>query len=193
MKKITFFTSCLAILLMGILSYFFWNEHQEEIVLMTNIKKGLPRITKDNFSKSDSCLWLWYSNTTLYKVCVDQNGNTDIGYSSRNWRQKFKAIPSKMYFSDGDFNLNDFPEIYLFGLTPNGYVVQAYEFQHETLKSFVLPPLMGTHQIEYRGCDTLYFEKNFLVRQFSTNSGQKACYYELMPNLQFELRFTKTL
>ena len=193
MKKINFFTSCITVLLAGFICYIFWNEYQEEHLIQANINRDLRNLPQDTSAQSDSCLWLWYASTTLYKVCADQNGNTNIGYGSRNWRQKFKATPSKMYFSDGDFNLNDFPEIYLFGLTPYGYVVQAYEFQHETLKSFVLPPLMGTHQIEYRGCDTLYFEKNFLVRQFSTNSGQKACYYELMPNLQFELRFTKTL
>ena len=156
MKKITFFTSCLAILLMGILSYSFWNEHQEEIALMINIKKGLPHITKDNFSKSDSCLWLWNSNTTLYKVCVHENGCVTISYGSRKWQQKLKGIPTKMYFADGDFNLNNLPELYLFELTSKGYVVQAYELQQEKLQSFTLPPLMGTHQIDYRGDDSLY-------------------------------------
>jgi hypothetical protein len=98
-----------------------------------------------------------------------------------------------MYFVDGDFNLNNSPEIYLFGLTSKGYVVQAYELQQEHLHSFALPPLMGTNLFGYQGNDSLYFEKNFLVRQFLTNSGQKVCYYELMPNLQYELRLTKTL
>lgn len=193
MKKITFFTSCLSILLIVILYYVFWNEHQEEIALEANIKKDLPYFPKNNPSKSDSCLWLWYSSTTLYKACANQNGNITISYGSRKWHRKLNSIFTKIYFADGDFNLNDLPEIYLFGLTPRGYVMYAYEFQHKHLKSIVIPPLMGTHQIDYCGNDTLYFEKNFLVRQFSTKFGSKACYYELMPNLQYELRQTKIL
>lgn len=193
MKKITFFTSVLAILLIGILYYVFWDEHQEEIALETNINKGLPDFPKNNSTKSDSCLWLWYSSTTLYKACANQNGNITISYGSRKWHRKLNSIFTKMYFVDGDFNLNNSPEIYLFGLTSKGYVVQAFELQQEQLHPFALPPLMGTNLFGYRGNDSLYFEKNLLVRQFLTNYGQKVCYYELMPNLQYELRLTKTL
>lgn len=193
MKKITFFTSCVATLLTGMLCYVFWNEHQEERFIQENLKNDLPDLSKSTSAKSDSCLWLWYSNTTLYKVCVDKKGNATISYGSRKWQRKINSISTKMYFVDGDFNLNNSPEIYLFGLTSKGYVVQAYELQQKHLHSFALPPLMGTNLFGYQGNDSLYFEKNFLVRQFLTNSGQKVCYYELMPNLQYALRLTKTL
>lgn len=193
MKKITFFTSCFTVLLAGFICYIFWNEYQEEQLIQANINRDLQDLPQDTSAKSDSCLWLWYSNTTLYKVCVDEKGNATISYGSKKWQQKLKSIPTKMYFADGDFNLNNLPELYLFELTSKGYVVQAYELQQEKLQSFALPPLMGSNLVGYRGNDSLYFEKNFLARQFLTNSGQKVCYYELMPNLQFELRFTKTL
>lgn len=193
MKKITVFLYCLAFLFIGILAYIFWNEQQEQGSIQANIKKGIPNFPKDTVAKSDSCQWLWYSSVSLYKVGVSKNGKVTIGYGSRKWEKKLKDIPTKIIFADGDFNLNNSPELYLFGLTSHGYVLAAFELQPKKLQSFSLPPLMGTLQLDYQGNDSLYFEKNFLVRQFSTKSGKKACYYELMPNLQFELRFTKLL
>lgn len=193
MKKITFFTSCISILLVAIVCYIVLIEFHEEQIIQTNIHNNLYQLPQGYSVQSDSCLWSWYSSTTLYKVCVQQNKNISIGYGSKKWQLKLKDIPTKIQFADGDFNLNNLPELYLFGITPKGYVVQAYEYRHDKLQGFELPQLMGTNLFEYRGKDSLYFEKNFLARQFLTNSGQKVCYYELMPNLQFELRFTKML
>ncbi|MBW8687866.1 hypothetical protein [Chitinophaga rhizophila] len=93
------------------------------------------------------------------------------------------------YASTADLNGDGKPEVYAFtrGKDSAGYSkVYAYAFDKQTGKQISFPDLTPEQSKEYMGHDSIYIDKNYLVRSFSTDKGdavpqRKTIRYVLRP------------
>ena len=101
-----------------------------------------------------------------------------------------------------DLNGNQFPEFWIYGQNSSKRTqILAFEFSSGHIREISFPTLKGRQSFGYAGGDSLYLEKNSLVRLVKYvndpyaefGNGYRACYYSFGKDQSFILKKTLDL
>jgi hypothetical protein len=101
-----------------------------------------------------------------------------------------------------DLNGNQMPEFWIYGVNASKKSqILAFEYESGRIREIAFPKLKGRQAFGYAGGDSLYFEKNSLVRLVKYvndpyadfGSGYRACFYTFGKDQSFILKKTLDL
>jgi hypothetical protein len=198
----------LFVFLMGILVVLFWYVYTQDLRSSSSITVE-DKISAANFADSleeNSTKEPNYKaketevlNASIedFEAKLDSNIFRIFKSSQEIFTKKLKHKVSQILVSD--LNGNQQPEFWVYGLNSSKkYQFLAFEYVSGHINEVSFPTLKGRQAFGYVGEDSLYFEKNYLVRlvKYANDpyadlaNGYRACFYSYGKDQSFILRKT---
>jgi hypothetical protein len=198
LKTISFFV--ILLFLSGILFWVFqWEKTEGENPINENDFQKIMGQSQPMREKEplDSVHVLKTMFTDL-EASLSQKGENVVFILMRNEVKLFEKIMPKAQIHQimcSDLNGDEFPEFWLSVYLGKKVQFYAFEYVKSQMKALRFPRLMGRQNFGYAGNDTLFLEKNYLVRNFTFKNdtfsdifnGKRSCFYTFGKDQSFTL------
>lgn len=198
LKTISFFA--ILIFLSGILFWVFqWEKTEGENPINENDFQKIMGQTQPVSEKEplDSFQVLKTVYTDLEASMRQEKENVVFRLERNNVKLFEKIILQAQIrqIMSSDLNGDEFPEFWLSVHLGKKVQIYAFEYVKAQMKALRFPRLMGRQSFGYAGNDSLFLEKNYLVRKFSFHNdsfsdifnGKRSCFYTFGKDQSFTL------